>query len=108
MTDRERKMIEAYIPSPKDETLSFGEYYILDDHDRVQKVYIQDIMPGMIDESTKYGVKFCSTGKRYNGWKGYGNTDMSELYDNKEDCRNMTHCMYGDWEKLRWMEGEDD
>lgn len=29
---------------------------------------------------------------------------MSELYDNKEDCKNMTHVGCNFWEELRQLE----
>lgn len=41
MTDRERQMIEGYIPNPPDPELDPGfEYYMLDSADRVIKVKI--------------------------------------------------------------------
>ncbi len=101
MTDYEKKMVEGYIPSPPDPTLEAGEYYILDDYDRVQKVFIRDINPDMRNDRTVYGVRYCSTGNRYNGGYGYGHTPMSSLYDNKQDCRDQTHMMYDYWEHLR-------
>ena len=97
-------MIEAYIPSPPDPTLDFGEYYILDDNDKIQRVYICDIYPDHI-EGTLYGVRYSKTSKRYGG-DGYGRTHMWNLYDNKEDCRAQTHACYDGWERLRELQKE--
>lgn len=35
MTDREKLMIEAYIPSPRDESLEDFEYYVKADNGRI-------------------------------------------------------------------------
>ena len=108
MTDRQKQMIEAYIPSEPDKTLDFLEYYILDDYDKVQKVFVRDINPSINDDRTYYGVHYSSTGNRYSGGYGYGRTPKSALYDNKDDCRRQTHMMYDNWEYLRELQkGEE-
>ncbi len=103
MTDRERLMVSVYIPSPRDPDLPDGEYYITDSNERIQRVYISDINPGKMNESTVYGVRYASSGKRYGGDE-YGNTHMWDLYDNKTDCRNRTHPCYDGWEYMRELE----
>ena len=101
MTDREKQLIEAYIPSPRDPELEMFEYYAKDTADRIHKVRITDIYPDEYD--TTYGVVDVSSERRVDaGWadpfKGFR---MYNLYDNKDDCRNNTHFGYDEWEKLR-------
>lgn len=106
MTERQKQMIEAYIPSPRDETLDISEYYIRDDNDKIQKVYISEINPGGLYENSVYGVRYSSNGNRFCGGLGYGQTHMWDLYDNKDDCRDMTHAIYDGWEELRRIQNE--
>ena len=105
LTEREKQLIAAYIPSPPDPELGFNEYYILDDYDRVQKVYICDINPGPCNEGLVYGVRYSATGNRFGG-DDYGQTPMYRLYDNKTDCRNRTHVI-DYWEDLRRKQQEE-
>ena len=108
MTERQKRQIEAYIPSPRDESLDPFDYYIEDDYGKIHKVYIQDIAPHFEDDSTRYGVRYSATGKRCNlPWGTYGMTRKSDLYDNKEDCRNHTHYMCDFWEELRKLQKEE-
>ena len=106
MTDRERKMIEGYLPSPPDPTLDMCEYYILDNNDRVQRVFIRHINPGELDSVNVYGVHYSATGNRFGG-DDYGKTHKWDLYDNAEDCRNRTHMCYDGWERLRDLQREE-
>lgn len=104
MTDRERKMIEGYLPHPRDPELGVDEYYVLDTADRVRRVYVTDLMPNK-DRMT-YGVYEVSTGKRIDA--GYGSPFVgfakSQMYDNKQDCRDQTHLMFDGWEELRKLQ----
>lgn len=102
MTEREKMLRDAYIPSPRDPDLESNAYYILDPYDKIQKVFIREINPDLKNDRTVYGVRYWATGKRYGG-EEYGKTQMSELYDNKEDCRNQTHMCYDYWEYLRGL-----
>lgn len=105
MTDREKYMIEYYIPSPRDETLDDNEYYIKAEYSgRVHKVYISDICPDILHDRTLYGVRYSATGKRFYKDENYGTVQMSELYDNKQDCKEQTHLFYDAWERLRGIE----
>lgn len=108
MTEREKLMVETYLPNRRDPNLPEGEYYILDNNERIQQVYISNIYPDMEHDSTTYGVILSKTGKRYRGGSGYdGSVHMYDLYDNKEDCRNWAHGVYDGWEQLRALqEGE--
>jgi len=106
MTEREKQLINAYLPSPPDETLEFGEYYIFDDRDyKVKRVYVRDIGVGDYGD-TVYGLRFSHNNQMYHGGCGYLTQHMYELYDNKEDCRNSTHLIYDDWERLRKIQRE--
>lgn len=108
MTERQKQMIEAYLPSPPDPELGFNEYYIRDAYDKIQKVYIQNINPDLRNDCTLYGVRYCSNGNRFGGaYNDYGTTHKWDLYDNKEDCRNATHVCYDDWEDLRELQRKE-
>ena len=104
MTDRERKMIEAYLPHQRDTELGVDEYYVLDTAGRARKVYVRDIMPDK-DKMT-YGVYEVSTGKRIDA--GYGSPFVgftkAQMYDNKPDCKDQTHLIYDGWEELRELQ----
>lgn len=99
-----------YIPHKRDETLEDGEYYYLHSTmggDKIIKVYPLTILPHK--DGTEYGIyqkKGCNL-VRIDA--GYGDPNrgvrFSDLYDNKEDCKDRTHMMYEGWEELR--EGEE-
>lgn len=107
MTDRQKQMIEAYLPSPPDPELGFNEYYVLDKADRVRKVRIRDILPN--GDHVTYGVAEVSTNRRIDaGWDSeFIGFRMCALYDNKQDCRDQTHMMYDSWEYLRQLQREE-
>lgn len=109
MTDHERKMIEAYIPHEPDPDLEDGEYYVMDTGGRVQKVRVTDILPGRLGEEETYGVVQVSSGRRIDA--GYGDFlkgfPLSDLYDNKQDCKDHTHGCYSGWEYLRKLQEEE-
>ena len=100
MTDRERELIAAYIPTPRDESLDDFEYYVKDRGGRIYKVYIADIYPHLTDDETHYSV-FTDDGKRITDTTDDGNFPMRHLYDNKQDCKDETHNFYSGWERLR-------
>lgn len=107
MTDKEKKLIEAYIPHPRDPELGFDEYYVRDTADRIRKVYITDIWPH--EDAETYGVREVSTGHRIDA--GWGSEWIGfykyVLYDNKEDCKNNSHLLYNDWEHLRELQQKE-
>jgi len=113
MTDRERKMIEAYLPHDPDPTLEhlFG-YYVKDTSGRVHKCIVTDLLPGdMRTGEMEFAVVEESTGRRINPWyasddpfRGFKKCDM---YDNREDCKNDTHPCISSWEKLREVQKND-
>lgn len=106
MTDREKRLIEEYIPSPRDQELGLFQYYVQDLSDRVQKVEITNICP-WLDAETTYNVVQVDTRKRVKGWRKCETFAMSDLYDNKQDCRNRTHSCYSYWERLREIQQKE-
>lgn len=107
MTDREKQLIEAYIPSPRDEELGLMQYYVQDSNNRVQKVEITSIFPDE-DVGTTYLVVQANTRKRIKGWRKYETFAKSDLYDNRQDCRDCTHPCYEYWERLREIQQKED
>lgn len=107
MTERQRQLIAAYLPHPRDPELRFNEYYVRDTADRVRKVEIRDILP--CDDETTYGVYEVSSGRRIDA--GYGSPWIGfrkhTLYDNKEDCKDQAHLLYNGWEELRKLQEEE-
>lgn len=108
MTERQKQLIAAYLPHPRDPELEDGEYYVMDTAWKVRRVFIGDILPK--DDYTTYGVYESSTGRRIDA--GYGSPWIGfrkgSMYDNKQDCKDMTHCMYDYWEHLRELQKEED
>lgn len=100
MTDREKELVAAYIPSPRDTTLGDFEYYVEDLSGRIQRVEITDIL-SPLDDETIYLVVQSNTRKRVKGWQKYDGFTMGYLYDNKQDCKDGTHNCYSYWERLR-------
>lgn len=116
MDDRTRQMIEAYIPSPPDPTLEFEEFYYLQSTmkgEQVIKVHVLSVFPGdpFRSDDCEYSIyQVRSDGLRWVD-VGYGDhfrgCHRSELYDNKEDCKNQTHSWYEQWEQLRQIQQEE-
>lgn len=107
MTERQQQLIAAYLPNPRDPELEDDEYYVLDTAGRVRKVYVRDILPH--EDYTTYGCYEVSTGKRIDagygsGWIGFRKANM---YDNKQDCKNMEHIGYDLWEELRELQAKE-
>lgn len=111
MTDRQRKMIEGYLPTPRDPELDECDYYVLDMADRVQRVHIVNI-----GYSGKHAIHQVITdrGHLVHGpyeempdLLGGGWYRMAALYDNKPDCRASEHSMYDDWEQLRELQRKE-
>ena len=107
LTEREVQLIKGYLLHRKDQSLRFGEYYWLDNSNRVQKVYIQNILPH--DDYTLYSLRYSATGKSAHVSDDFYNdgVTMSRLYDNKQDCRDMAHICYDNWEHLRKRADEE-
>lgn len=100
------QMLAYYCPHERDETLGEGEYYCRDSADRVQRVRITNVMPYSRggDSFNIYGCAYANNGKHFRG--DYGNEPFdgvafSQLYDNAQDCRDITHCGVDFWEELR-------
>lgn len=111
MTDRQKQLIEGYLPTPRDPELEMNEYYVLDQRDRPTKVMIVGIAPK--DEETIYQVITTTAGRSVHGpyeVAGYFGESwyyMGSLYDNKEDCRACIHSWYHGWEKLRELQRKE-
>ena len=112
MTDRERLMIQEYLPNPPDPTLGFEEFYYRQSTmkgEQVIKVQVRAIFPA--EEGLEYEI-FQIYGNDLR-WVdvGWGNRNRgcrrSELYDNKEDCRNQTHSWFDNWEALRELQQKE-
>lgn len=109
MTERERALIDAYLPSPPDPTLDFMDFYMRDSADRVIRVHATDIAFNNEGEyrkvwrSNRTGV-FNAAGEVGNmpGWYY-----VWALYDNKQDCKDNQHCLYNGWERLRELQHEE-
>lgn len=110
MTDLERQLIAAYIPSPPDPELGFMDFFMLDSADRVIKVHIVSISltgNGNIYEVLQsrgvsgYAGVYNAMGEsgEFPGWYY-----MWALYDNKQDCRDGTHTLCDGWERLRELQ----
>ena len=107
MTDREREMIDYYLPNAPDTELEEGEYYYLQNKsgtERIIRVYPLDVFP--TKRGTEYGL-YTKKGGRLcwvdTGWgdNHYRGAYRSDLYDNKTDCKNQTHMGCSWWEDLR-------
>ena len=94
-------MREVYLPNSRDPKLGENEYYVRDRADRVRKVTIVNILSW--DDATEYGVMEVSTGREVRSWRDgdFHGYRMGELYDNRKDCKSMTHDHYDGWESLR-------
>lgn len=116
MTERQRQMIAAYIPSDPDPELGFAEYYMTDAADRVIRVSASRIAYNADDEREIRQVFTVSKrphpvfGGRGECARNPGWYYLRALYDNKQDCRDDTHWMYDNWERLRdlqWKERQE-
>ena len=106
MTERQKKMIETYIPSQPGPDLEFGEFYMADSADRVIRVRVVSVSYSIEDYEIRRVVTVGRTQRGvYNARGEYGRIPgwyyPRALYDNKQDCRNDTHYMYDEWEALR-------
>lgn len=112
MTDRERQMIEAYLPHPREADLDPFDYYAEDARGRAVTVHIGQIGYSR-DNRTIYQVRTDSGRLVHGCWEsepdlmGGGWYTMSHLYDNREDCLHGAHSMFGGWEELRKLQREE-
>ena len=111
MTDRQKQMIEGYLPSPRDPELDPFDYYVEDMRGRAVRVHISTI--AATKDTTIYQVR-TDAGRLVHGvWEtdpdtfGGGWYTKANLYDNKTDCLNSTHCGYDYWEELRELQAKE-
>jgi hypothetical protein len=112
--ERTRQMIEWYLPNPPDPELEEGEYYYRQSTmkgEQVIKVRVTAIFPGEVHQPEEYEIyQIRSDGLR---WVDVGWGDRcrgafkSQLYDNKQDCRDQTHQWAEDWEHLREIQKKE-
>ena len=112
MTDRQKQMIEGYLPHPRDPELDPLDYYVEDMLGRAVHVYIGQIAVNSYG-TTIYQVR-TESGRLVHGpyetdseLFGGGWYTMGSLYDNKEDCVHSAHSMYDRWEELREIQREE-
>lgn len=113
MTDRQRQLIEGYLPTPPDPELEpYFDYYVEDMRGRAVKVHIQNI--GFNSENKSIYQVRTEAGRLVHGpWEcdselfGGGWYTKANLYDNKEDCIHSEHSMYDDWEVLRGIQRKE-
>jgi hypothetical protein len=109
MTDRQRQMIEFYLPNPRDPELEPMEYYVEDMRGRAVKVHIQDIAANR-DGVAIHQVRTDSGRLVHGPWEtepdliGGGWYTMANMYDNRLDCINSEHSMCNEWEQLRELQ----
>lgn len=106
--EKTRKQIETYIPSPRDKSLRPGCDYYVNINGRVYLGHLCDTFPAD-DDSNTYGLA-NDRGIYFRGLWDFDSFRKGEMYDNKIDCRNRTHDMVDDWERLREIQekGESD
>ena len=79
-----------------DTTLDRDEYYVEDINGKIQRGRITDLY------SDRYGnvlyILCNGRGKINSGYGDFGGFRKYHLYDNKEDCKNLTHYATDEWE----------
>lgn len=93
---------KGYILRDRDPELEDGEYYVKDTAGRVVKGRLVNILPcntSYCSEGVTYGLVnakgqhiSAGTGSDFIGFT------KSEMYDNRDDCREDAHIMFSRWE----------
>lgn len=102
--EKTRRQIEAYIPSPRDKSLGFNEYYV-NQNGRVKRGHVCELFE--TDDGDDLLGLVDDRGRQIHGLWEFDSFRRCELYDNEADCRNQTHGAYDGWEQLRRMQEED-
>lgn len=105
MTEREKELIEAYIPNKRDESLEEDEYYVLTVNDTIQKGVVRDLAFNARGEDL---FRLRNNRGIVHSWASdnMGFVTKRHLYDNKQDCKDQSHFAYDDWEELRKIQIE--
>ena len=109
--EQTQREIDYYLPNPPDPDLDDNEFYWLQEGmtSRVIRVYALDIMPKR--HGVEYGIYQKRGGRLVKLDAGYGDpfkgVPMSELYDNKIDCRNHEHNTCDNWQRLREIQRKE-
>ena len=98
MTDVERRAI--LLPHGRDADLEPGWYWYRH-NDRVIKVCPMEVLPSDSPEHEVEFVVYARRGARLYPIETALPVTMGLLYDNKDDCREGTHDLFDDWERLR-------
>lgn len=106
MTEKEKELIEDYIPNKRDESLEEDEYYVLTANDTVQKGIVRDIAFNARGEDI---FRLWNSRGVVHSWASdnMGYVTKRHMYDNKQDCKDNTHFAYDDWEKLREIQKQE-
>ena len=109
-----RQLIEFNLPNPPDPDLGSAEFYYRQSTmkgEQVIKVRVTSIFPGALHQPPEYEIyQIRADGLR---WVDVGFGDRfrgafkSQLYDNKQDCRDQTHQWKEDWEDLREIQKKE-
>lgn len=106
--ERTRQMIEMCLPNLPDPDLDFEEFYYRQSTmkgEQVIRVKVMAIFPGSVHDEIEYSIyQVWGDGLRWVdvGWNDpFRGCHRSDLYDNKQDCKDQTHYFYSDWERLR-------
>ena len=78
-----------------DTTLDRDEYYVEDINGKIQRGRIMDIY---FDKHGDLYILRNGRGKINSGCDDLGGFRKYHLYDNKEDCKNLVHYAYNEWE----------
>ena len=105
MTERQKQMIDSYLPNPRDESLDPFEYYYQRDDGKIFKVYISEICP--LEHGTGYRCRYSHNGNMVHAFGEYETIPMRQLYDNRQDCIDCSHLMFDEWEELRELQKKD-
>lgn len=105
MTDMTKRMIESYLPNPREPELNDTEYYYMRDDNKVFKVYISEMFSH--EDQSLYGCRYSHNGQKVHTCYFWDGIPMRQLYDNKQDCLDHSHLMYDNWEQLRTIQQKE-
>ena len=112
MDAQTQELIDYYLPHQPDPSLQLQEFYYLQytaGTPRVIRVYALDILP--CKDGYEYGIYQMRGGQLH--WVDVGYESMvrgcrmGDLYDNKQDCKDQTHCGIDWWEEMRKAQREE-
>jgi hypothetical protein len=87
-----------YILRDRDETLDEFEYYVEDINGKIQKGWICELYFNC-HANREMCILRNNRGKIKSWRDDYGGFAKSDLYDNKDDCRENAHAFFDGWEE---------